>query len=128
MCGSFEVTVLLGLSLIKVNRTYTFSYASVYGLLLVTVQSEPCCTGIVCTLDRGFMRVRRVLISLYLSFDSTMKSSLLPAATPIPYSGHFFLLSVAVACYTPSRKKKKNRKEENREDSSFFGANSYRTR
>ena len=25
-------------SLIKVNRTYTFSYASVYGLLLVTVQ------------------------------------------------------------------------------------------
>ena len=24
-------------SLIKVNRTYTFSYASVYGLLLVTV-------------------------------------------------------------------------------------------
>ena len=40
-----------------------------------------------------------------------------------PYFGQFFLLSVAVACYTLSRKIKKiNREEENREESVFFGA------
>ena len=46
-------------SLIKVNRTYTFSYASVYGLLLVTVLlglslkvNHAALTGIVCTQDR----------------------------------------------------------------------------
>ena len=38
-----------------------------------------------------------MLTSLYLSFDSTTKSFLPPAATSTPFSGHFFLLSVAVA-------------------------------
>ena len=55
MGSAYNVHLKVCGSLIKVNRAYTFSYASVYGLLLVTVLlglSEPCCTGIVCTLDR----------------------------------------------------------------------------
>ena len=41
------------------------------------------------TLDRLFKGYRRALTSLYLSFNSTTKSFLPPAATRTPYSGHF---------------------------------------